>query len=93
MLYIPVCPVTETNAEYLLTQRHAFLAGIPGPDFPGGKGESKHIGRPGEDDVTSEQGRRALGLERLHLDGEMLPGGREVLQRANEILGLLTAKA
>lgn len=47
VLYIPECPLTEANAKYLSRQREAFLEGIPGPDFPGGKGESEHVGRDG----------------------------------------------
>ncbi|KAF5018876.1 hypothetical protein F66182_9137, partial [Fusarium sp. NRRL 66182] len=36
VLYIPVCPVTKQNGEYMARQRDAFRAGTPGPDFPGG---------------------------------------------------------
>ena len=28
VLYIPACPLTETNAEYLVRQREAFFEGI-----------------------------------------------------------------
>lgn len=35
VMYIPCCPLTETNAEYLVRQREAFAEGRPAPDFPG----------------------------------------------------------
>ncbi|KAL5628761.1 hypothetical protein BROUX41_002152 [Berkeleyomyces rouxiae] len=66
VMYIPVCPITEQNLEYLKHQREAFLAGTPGPDFPGGKGESDHIGRPSAEFLSpNDEGRRAMGLEPL----------------------------
>ena len=65
VLYIPVCPLTRTNAEYLARQREAFRRGWPSPDFPGGKGESEHVGRTAEGDVrgvVGDEGLRAMGL-------------------------------
>jgi hypothetical protein len=44
VFYIPACPLTENNARYLVRQREAFLNGNPGPDFPGAKRESEHVG-------------------------------------------------
>ncbi|KAK3943700.1 hypothetical protein QBC46DRAFT_306842 [Diplogelasinospora grovesii] len=32
-MYLPACPLTQTNALYLCRQRKAFLLGYPGPDF------------------------------------------------------------
>lgn len=92
VLYIPVCPVTELNAQYLVRQRQAFLDGTPGPDFPGGDGESKHIGRPTEDMVrrwVNPEGRRAMGLDKLVASPSALPGAREVVDRFNVTLGLI----
>ncbi|KAL6696523.1 hypothetical protein J3F84DRAFT_370355 [Trichoderma pleuroticola] len=92
VLYIPVCPVTELNAQYLVRQRQAFLDGTPGPDFPGGDGESKHIGRPTEDMVrrwVNPEGRRAMGLDKLVASPSALPGAREVVDRFNATLGLI----
>lgn len=60
VLYIPACPLTETNARYLVRQREAFLNGTPGPDFPGGKGESEHVGRMTRDDVEKAGGKDGL---------------------------------
>ncbi|KND86824.1 Uncharacterized protein YbiU [Tolypocladium ophioglossoides CBS 100239] len=91
VLYIPVCPVTDINAAYLARQRAAFRAGTPGPDFPGGEGEARHVGRPSEEALRrwadGGAGRQAFGLERLAARGGALPGEREVVARANGILG------
>ena len=67
-MYIPVCPVTESNAQFLATQRDAFINGFPGPDMPGGKGESAHVGRPTVESLksnVSEEALRAMGLATL----------------------------
>ncbi|AEO70243.1 uncharacterized protein THITE_2081534 [Thermothielavioides terrestris NRRL 8126] len=88
-MYLPACPLTQTNALYLARQRKAFLLGQPGPDFGGGRGESEHEGRPGVQDVNDaggDDGLRAMGLlpwdeEEADTDEE-----REVLAMANGIL-------
>lgn len=88
VMYIPSCPLTEMNAEYLVLQRKAFLAGSPGPDFPGGEGESRHSGRFGVRDVEEaggESGLRGMGLKRWEVEGER-EGVRRVLERANNII-------
>ena len=91
VLYIPVCPTTERNAEYLARQRDTFLSGYPGPDFPGGKGESEHVGRPTVDYLSKHlrnEGLQAMGLKKLNaMDGEEAIGARRVVQKANDILG------
>ncbi|KAK6208652.1 hypothetical protein QIS74_12170 [Colletotrichum tabaci] len=87
VIYIPVCPATDLNVEYLARQREAFLSGLPGPDFPGGKGESEHVGRPGEDAIRGAEARRAMGLEKLVAVGEG-QAEREMIERANRALGL-----
>jgi hypothetical protein len=90
VLYIPACPLTERNAQYLARQRETFLQGTPGPDFPGGLGESKHAGRSKVDLVTNNAGKdaiQALGLEAWSDDRPMLDGERRMLRRANEVLG------
>ncbi|KAI1485710.1 hypothetical protein F5X96DRAFT_674372 [Biscogniauxia mediterranea] len=38
VIYLPACPLTQTNALYLARQRRAFLLGLPAPDFAGGGG-------------------------------------------------------
>ncbi|KAK5662194.1 hypothetical protein OQA88_8099 [Cercophora sp. LCS_1] len=90
VLYIPVCPTTEASAAYVARQREAFLQGTPGPDFPGGKGESEHIARPTVDYVKKHShpvGIQAMGLEKLVAVDDDTPGGREAVARANRVLG------
>lgn len=90
VLYIPVCPVTESNAKYVLRQKHAFLNGTPGPDFPGGQGESHHVNRPTESFLRSnsaDEGLRAFGFERLVPAATDSDGARNVVSLANTILG------
>ena len=89
-MYIPVCPVTESNAEYLVRQRDAFVGGFPGPNFPGGKGESAHVGRPTVEDLklqVSEEALGGMGLAKLNTAlARERPGAQKVVARANEIL-------
>jgi hypothetical protein len=96
VLYIPVCPLTIPNAQYLVHQREAFRAGTPGPDFPGGDGESEHVGRPTEDFVrenSNGNALRAFGLEKLNAEEgtsereSLTKGQRELLREANQVLG------
>lgn len=91
VLYIPSCPLSVGNAEYLARQRAAFLEGTPSPDFGGGIGESKHVNRPGVEDVErvdAEDGMRAFGLKKWESDAAGLSAGqKQVMERANEILG------
>lgn len=90
MLYIPVCPTTETNAKYVVRMREAWDNGTPGPDFPGGKGESKHAGRPREDfliSVANDDGLASVGLEPLAEPVDGSKGEKEVIRRVNNILG------
>jgi hypothetical protein len=90
VLYIPVCPTTEESAKYVARQREAFLDGTPAPDFPGGVGESKHVGRPTEEYVrrcATSVGLQSVGLDMLvPADGES-EGSAEALRRANSVLG------
>ncbi|OTB19227.1 hypothetical protein K445DRAFT_72774 [Daldinia sp. EC12] len=67
VLYVPACPLTQTNALYLARQRKAFLLGDPAPDFESGgrRGEREYLGRPGVQDVNDaggEEGLRSMGL-------------------------------
>jgi hypothetical protein len=89
VLYIPVCPTTVLNAQYLVRQREAFVQGTPGPDFPGGKGESEHVDRPGPRAgiVRESAARQAMGLEKQTLSGGESPGAKAAVERANKILG------
>ncbi|KAK3939214.1 DUF1479-domain-containing protein [Diplogelasinospora grovesii] len=90
VLYIPVCPTTEASAEYVAQQRAAFLAGTPGPDFPGGIGESQHVGRPTVEYVrgcSGPEGVQSMGLDEIVAADDDTPGGREAVRRANKVLG------
>lgn len=65
VIYLPACPLTQTNALYLARQRKAFLLGQSSPDFGGSHGESTHMGRPGVQEVHDaggEDGLRSMGL-------------------------------
>ncbi|KAK0731420.1 hypothetical protein B0H67DRAFT_639819 [Lasiosphaeris hirsuta] len=88
-MYLPACPLTQTNALYLCRQRKAFLLGCPGPDFGGGRSENDSVGQPGVQEVNEagrEDGLRAMGL--LPWDEEDADSDveREVLAMANAIL-------
>lgn len=90
VLYIPVCPVTEENAKYLVRQRDAFLAGTPGPDFPGGRGEADHVDRQTETHLrafAAHEGLQAFGFEKLDLTVDGTSGAKRATVLANEILG------
>lgn len=71
LLYIPSCPLTQTNALYLSRQRRSFLLGLAAPDFAdatgplASAGERDHAGRSGVQDVADaggERGLRSMGL-------------------------------
>ncbi|WRT65657.1 uncharacterized protein IL334_002602 [Kwoniella shivajii] len=87
VLYIPTVPLTEQNIEYIKDQRDTFLSGKPGPDFPGGVGESQFVGRGLPEDIETKEGRQAMGLEPFDLDGDLTAGEKEMMRQANEILG------
>ncbi|QDS70734.1 hypothetical protein FKW77_002998 [Venturia effusa] len=94
VLYIPTCPLTFDNARYLVGQRDTFLQGTPSPDFGGGEGESKHVGRITVDDLDNvgslrnADGLRSMGLEMWDAEADGLTGGqRRVMNLANKELG------
>lgn len=91
VLYIPACPLTEENAKYLVRQRDQFIKGEPSPDFGGGEGESRHVGRvtvEEMEELVGEEGCRAMGLREWDSAQEGLSlGEKEVLDRANKVLG------
>jgi len=83
VLYIPACPLTEMNAEYLVRQREAFLNGTPGPDFPGGKGESEHVNRTSKDDIKKAggvDGLRAMGMAPWVADSQFFERVNQIVQ-------------
>lgn len=77
-----------SSAGYLRAQQLSFEKGFPGPDFPGGVGESHCIGRGTPADVTSPEGKKAFGIEPYEaseLEGAT-PGEKEALEQGNLIL-------
>ncbi|KAL2210464.1 DUF1479-domain-containing protein [Sarocladium strictum] len=89
VMYIPACPLTQTNALYLSRQRKAFLLGQPSPDFGGGRGESMHLSRPGVQEVHAaggEDGLKAMGLMPWEEDEAVTEVDAEVVEMANRIL-------
>ncbi|CAF2815217.1 unnamed protein product [Rotaria sp. Silwood2] len=86
VFYIPAAPLCEVNVKYLAQQRSAFLQGLPPPDFPGGEGESRHVGRATPEEVTKLGGGRAMGLELFSIKSDMTSGEKEMISRANAIL-------
>jgi hypothetical protein len=91
VLYIPICPMSEDNANYLVRQRETFINGTPSPDFGGGIGESQHVGRIKVEDLpqlVGEEACKAMGLAEWNSDeANLTPGERVVLDRSNKILG------
>ncbi|KAF9461838.1 hypothetical protein BDZ94DRAFT_1262752 [Collybia nuda] len=81
VLYIPAAPLTVHNALYLRDQRTNFISGHPAPDFPGGEGESKFVGRAKPEDLGTPEARKMFGFERL--ESGLNPGCAE---EANKIL-------
>jgi hypothetical protein len=65
-------------------------SGTPSPDFPGGVGESQHVGRALQQDISAMSGvdgLRAMGLERFDQTMGRTPGEKQVMASANRILG------
>jgi hypothetical protein len=90
VLYIPVCPTTETNAKYVAQQRRAFYSGAPGPDNSGGHGEGSHVGRPTEADlraVSKEPALQAMGFQKIVAVNKAKRGAKDAVEKANAILG------
>jgi Protein of unknown function (DUF1479) len=79
-MYIPSVPMCDMNVDYIKVQKEAFVKGTPPPDFPGGIGESKHVGRGEEQSLKGNAARAAFGFEKFQ-------GESEVVKRANAILG------
>lgn len=91
VMYIPVCPTTKANVEYARQQREHFLQGIPPTDFPGGVGESRHVGRPDIDAVMAlaggQEALRSFGLAPFDVTAGKEKGEVDVLKYANKVMG------
>jgi hypothetical protein len=81
VMYIPSVPVCDMNVDYIKVQKEAFLEGVPPPDFPGGVGESKHVGKGQECSLTEGVAKSAFGFAKFH-------GNGGAVKRANAILGM-----
>lgn len=89
VLYIPVCPTTKSNLDYMRQQRDYFLQGVPAPDFPGGVGESSHVGRATEEWARAnldKDGLRAAGLESFDETQAKNEGEAYALAYGNSVL-------
>ncbi|KAF4958566.1 hypothetical protein FGADI_2263 [Fusarium gaditjirri] len=90
IIYLPACPLTQTNALYLAHQRKGFLHGEAGPDFSGAPTGDVNVG--GEQAVREVgeaggvDGMRAMGL--LPWDEDEAQDDLEyaVLEMANGVL-------
>lgn len=86
VLYIPVCPMTASNVQYLARQRDAALNFSPPPDFPdaGGIGEQGFTGQLDWSTVSPE-GLQAMGMgsKVWEADSSMSEGERSMIQAAN----------
>ena len=91
VMYIPACPTTEGNLEYLQRQSQSFLDGVPPSDFPGGQGESAHSGRPGLTDlqaVAHIDGLRAMGFAPFDVEAARGHREKQLLEYGNALLNL-----
>ncbi|KAG7091217.1 hypothetical protein E1B28_010268 [Marasmius oreades] len=82
VMYIPAAPLTTYNAHYLRNQRNNFISGIPPPDFPGGEGESKFVGRGTVNDIKTKLGRQAYGLEPFAVTSPFMEKANTILMAA-----------
>jgi hypothetical protein len=90
VMYIPACPASKLNLNYAKHQLQHFLEGIPPADFPGGQGESEHIGRPGLEylkAVSGEEALRSFGAAPFDLSIARTEGEARILQYGNDLMG------
>lgn len=90
VLYIPACPTTRSNLDYLRRQRENFENGVPPPDFPGGEGERQHVGRATVEDLKAMAGTDALrstGFAPFDVAAAASKGEAEVLKYGNKVMG------
>ena len=86
---------TPPNKRRLVLRLFLFNpVGVPAPDFPSGEGESHHRGRLTAEYVMQNIGleaQRAMGLAKYDADNVsgVPPQEREMLKKANEILGFV----
>jgi hypothetical protein len=89
VMYIPVCPTTRGNLEYVKRQRSEFIQGIPPSDFPGGPGESQHVGRTHVAafmDMADADAKRSMGFLPYDVSAAKGKGEADVLKYGNELM-------
>ena len=88
VLYIPTCPMTKQNVEFLVRQREAAVRYSPPPDFPGAGGEGE-LGFKGAVDWNrvDVDGLRAMGMgtKRWEITEGMTKGEKTVIEEANRL--------
>ncbi|KAF4339095.1 DUF1479 domain protein [Fusarium beomiforme] len=90
VIYLPACPLTQTNALYLAHQRKGFLHGEAGPDFTGAPtgditiGGEQAVRKVGE--AGGLDGMRAMGLLPWDEDEAQDDIEYAVLEMANSVL-------
>jgi len=88
VMYIPACPMTLRNASYLARQRETFKSGTTPPDY--GKDIKPETGFKliaTEEDIISEEGKRAMGFAPFPIDESAPKGEKDLLREANRLLG------
>lgn len=87
VIYIPVCPMTSSNVQYLVRQREAALKYSPPPDFPdaGGVGEQGFTGQLDWNSVPTD-GLQAMGMgtKSWETSENMSGGEKAVIEAANK---------
>lgn len=86
VIYVPVVPLCDQNAEYIQSQAAAFLNGTAPIDFPGGVGESKHVGRGSKEHIY-EGALPAMGLAPLVPGPDTTPAQLSAYETANKLWG------
>ncbi|KDQ56262.1 hypothetical protein JAAARDRAFT_70590 [Jaapia argillacea MUCL 33604] len=86
VVYIPAAPLTTRNVEYLQAQRENLMKGYPPPDFPSDEGEARFRSRGTPGDVSTEEGRRLLGLSPFIIPDGATEGAKRVIEEANKML-------
>lgn len=80
-------PTSPFSAEYLASQREAFIAGYPPFDFSGGEGESRCAGRATQADAYNDiAAQRAVGFEKFEADPAGGAARESLVLKANEWL-------
>ncbi|KAF2651396.1 DUF1479 domain protein [Lophiostoma macrostomum CBS 122681] len=87
VMYIPTCPMTRSNVQYLHRQGEAAQSYSPPPDFPGagGPGEASFHGKL-DWNTLSGNGLQAMGMGSMpwEIKPNMSDGEKRVIENANK---------